>query len=211
MIVHLNGVVKKVAANAIVLDVNGVGYSVICSSRTVAEAEKHVDDVFSLLTVLNVREDAWMLFGFMSELEQFWFNRLVSVQGVGGRVAIAILSALTDDEIYGAFLAEDRNVFTRADGVGSKLAARIVSELKDKVVGKMDFSVSFFSPNSPYNHESTKSNSAVGDVISALINLGYQRSEILRALPSISPDDNPETFEVLLKKALGKLSDGRDE
>ncbi|MDR1334815.1 MAG: Holliday junction branch migration protein RuvA [Holosporaceae bacterium] len=209
MIAHLMGIVKRIAVNAIVLDVNGVGYSVICSSRTIREAEKCVDGLFSVLTVLNVREDAWTLFGFISELEQFWFRKFTSVQGVGGRVAIAILSALTDNDIYQAFLTEDKNIFTSADGVGSKLAGRIVVELKDKIVGKLSFGQDFLSGNFAPNPEGLHPEGIVGDVISALVNLGYQKPEIFRVLASISGNDAIESFDVLLKKVLNKLSSGR--
>ncbi|MCR4623664.1 MAG: Holliday junction branch migration protein RuvA [Alphaproteobacteria bacterium] len=198
MISYLKGSVEEVAENLIILDVNGVGYSLICSSRTISEAKEH-GGVVKLHTVLNVREDAWTLFGFYSNKERFWFNKLNSVQGVGGKVAISILSALSEDDIYNAFLTEDKNMFTRADGVGAKLATRIISELKDKVVGKVDL-------NMTVGTQIPQSNT-VNDVISALINLGYQKPDILRTISTIEIDNDPQ-FDTLFRQILGKLSTG---
>lgn len=199
MISYLKGTVEKISDNSIVLDVNGVGYSVLCSSKTISEAQERKGAPVCIYTVLNVREDAWTLFGFISERERFWFNTLVSVQGVGGKVAIAILSVLSDDDIYNAFLNQDKTMFTRADGVGPKLATRIVSELKDKIVGKIDINVGV--------SQISVETGVLNDVISALTNLGYQRSDIFRVMSSIQPDPDAK-FDVLLKAVLSKLSSG---
>ena len=198
MISYLKGSVEEIAENLIILDVNGVGYSLICSSRTMCEAKEH-GGIVKLHTVLNIREDAWTLFGFYSDKERFWFNKLNSVQGVGGKVAISILSALSEDDIYNAFLTEDKNMFTRADGVGAKLATRIISELKDKVVGKVEL-------NMVVGMKIPQSN-VVNDVISALMNLGYQKPDILRTISTIEIDNDPQ-FDTLLRQVLGKLSAG---
>ncbi|MDR0678052.1 MAG: Holliday junction branch migration protein RuvA [Holosporaceae bacterium] len=199
MIAYLKGTVDKVAENSIIIDVNGVGYSVICSSRTIGEARNHLDAIH-IFTVLNIREDAWILYGFISEQERFWFNVLTSVQGVGGKVALAILSSLSDDDIYNAFLTGDKNVFTRADGVGLKLATRIITELKDKIVGKIDL-------NTMGNMAKIHESSVLGDVISALSNLGYQRADIIRTVSSMQISSEMG-FDVLLKQILGKMSSG---
>jgi Holliday junction DNA helicase RuvA len=199
MIAHLKGIVEKISENSIIVDVNGVGYYVICSARTINEAKNHSDTIY-VFTVMNVREDSWTLYGFISEQERFWFNTLIAVQGVGGKVAISILSALSDDDIYNAFLTGDKDMFTRADGVGPKLATRIITELKDKIVGKIDFNPGMSAPST---HES----SVLGDVISALSNLGYQRGDILRIISSMQVDPNAN-FNTLLKQILGKISSG---
>ena len=199
MISHLKGSIEEIGDNRIVLDVNGVGYNLICSSKTISEAQ-NCGSIVKLFTVMSVREDSWTLYGFFSDKERFWFNKLNSVQGVGGKVAIAILSALTDDEIYNAFLMEDKTAFTRADGVGAKLATRIMSELKDKIVGKIDLS--------PTIVETSKVQSnVVNDVISALVNLGYEKADVLRAVATMQLEDSPQ-FETLLKQILTKLSTG---
>ncbi|MDR1361733.1 MAG: Holliday junction branch migration protein RuvA [Holosporaceae bacterium] len=199
MISHLKGMVEKVYDNIVVLDVNGVGYSLICSARTVAHAENFQNTLLHVFTVLSVREDSWNLFGFSSEMERFWFNTLISVQGVGGKAALAILSVLADDEIYAAFLAGDKLMFTRADGVGPKLASRIISELKEKIVGKIETHMPA--------QQHLVTNDVLNDVVSALVNLGYQRPDIFRVISSLQPEEGMK-FDVLLKMALSKLSSG---
>lgn len=201
MISHLKGTVEQVLDNALIIDVNGIGYKVICSSRTI-NAAGNANGIVHIFTELIVREDAWTLYGFISESERFWFDKLTSVQGVGGRVAMAILSVLSDDDIYNAFLSTDKDMFTRADGVGQKLASRIISELKEKVVGKTD--ITSFIPTVQTNV--TASNVA-NDVISALVNLGYQKSDIYRIMSPMKITDDME-FDVLLRQVLNKISSG---
>ena len=201
MISHLKGTVEKVLDNALIIDVNGVGYKVVCSSRTI-NAASNANGIVYILTELVIREDAWILYGFISESERFWFNKLTSVQGVGGRVAIAILSALSDDDIYNAFLATDKDMFTRADGVGQKLASRIISELKEKVVGKADIAV--FAPAVQAN---VAASNVANDVVSALVNLGYQKSDIYRIMSTMKIADDV-AFDVLLRQVLSKISSG---
>lgn len=201
MISHLKGTVEKVLDNALIIDVNGVGYKVVCSSRTI-NAASNANGIVYILTELVIREDAWILYGFISESERFWFNKLTSVQGVGGRVAIAILSALSDDDIYNAFLATDKDMFTRADGVGQKLASRIISELKEKVVGKAD--IAAFAPAVQTN---VAASNVVNDVVSALVNLGYQKSDIHRIMSTMKIADDI-AFDVLLRQVLSKISSG---
>lgn len=196
MIAHLNGTVEKISDSSVVLDVNGVGYSVICSTRTINNAQ--ISSRLKLYTEMVVREDSWTLYGFLSEQEKFWFNTLTSVQGVGGRVAIAILSALSDEDIYNGFLSGDKNTFTRASGVGPKLSLRIISELKDKIVGKIDVI---------QNTEISTQSTIVNDVISALINLGYQRGDIVSAISKIEGADIL-SFDDLLKLTLNKVATG---
>lgn len=201
MISHLKGTVEKILDNMLIVDVNGVGYKAICSSRTI-NAVSGASGIVHIFTELAVREDSWTLYGFISESERFWFDKLTSVQGVGGRVAIAILSTLSDDEIYNAFLTADKSAFTRADGVGQKLASRIISELKDKIIGKSD--VVAFTPAAQTNI--TTSN-VVNDVISALVNLGYQKSDIYRIMSPMKIADDIK-FDVLLRQVLSKISSG---
>lgn len=199
MISHLKGIVEKVSESSMIVDVGGVGYEVICSLRTLNIARDKIGTPMHVYTILNIREDAWVLFGFTSEQEKVWFNTLVSVPGVGGKVAMAILSALNDDDIYKAFLNSDKTMLTRADGVGPKLASRLISELKDKIVGKIDLRVLPEIKNSE--------SAVIQDVISAISNLGYQRIEILEAISKLDIK-NDENFELLFKKVLAKLSHG---
>lgn len=199
MITHLNGIVEKITDTSVVLDVNGVGYSLLCSTKTMENVRAH-SDIVRMYTVLNIREDSWILYGFHTEQERLWFNQLTSVQGVGGKVAIAILSVLSDDEMYHAFLTGDTNIFTRADGVGAKLATRIVSELKEKIIGKMEV-------NFTMQAAASAQSGVTNDVLSALSNLGYQKADILRVLSTMQIETTVE-FDVLLKRVLSKLSVG---
>ena len=196
MISHLKGTVEKISDNSLIIDVNGVGYNVICSSRTISAASS-ISGIVHLFTELIVREDSWTIYGFISEREKFWFNTLTSVQGVGGKASISILSALSDDDIYNAFLSGNKNLLTRADGIGAKLATRIISELKDKIVGKVDTSF--------VTLQKIPESSVVNDVISALTNLGYQKADICIAAASIKIEDDSK-FDVVFKKILSKLS-----
>ncbi|MDR0555448.1 MAG: Holliday junction branch migration protein RuvA [Holosporaceae bacterium] len=199
MITHLKGTVNKIAESSVVVDVNGVGYSVVCSARTLNEARNY-SGLMHIFTVLSVREDSWTLYGFISEQERFWFNTLTSVQGVGGKVAMAILSVLSDEDIYHVFLTSDKNMLTRADGVGPRLALRIITELKEKVIGKVNLNI-------PMTIPASSEPGVWSDVISALVNLGYQRADILRVISSLQMSEDAG-FDVLLKRVLTRLSSG---
>lgn len=209
MISHLKGTVEKVAENTLVMDVNGVGYKLICSARTFSNisALRGSGTPVHIFTELVVREDSWTLYGFISESERLWFGKLTSVQGVGGKAAMAVLSALSDDEIYNAFLNGDSSAFTRAEGVGPKLASRIVSELKDKIVGKMDLSKLAPTAASQGSFIDNSGSGVVDNVISALVNLGYQKSDIYRIMSSMKIADDV-VFDDLLKQVLRKVSSG---
>jgi len=132
MIARLSGILAEVSADSAVIDVAGVGYQVHCSSRTL-EAIGPTGGEVLLLTELQVREDAWTLFGFGSAIERDSFRALTSVQGVGGRVALAILTVLSPEELSRAVANQDKAMIGRANGVGPKLAARIANELQGKL------------------------------------------------------------------------------
>ncbi|NBC32628.1 MAG: Holliday junction branch migration protein RuvA, partial [Alphaproteobacteria bacterium] len=124
MIARLTGRVAEIAADSAVLDVGGVGY-LVHASRAVLERLQGADGPVTLLIETQVREDAITLYGFFDRAEREWFRLLMGVQGVGGRVALAILSVLPPEALTTAILAEDRRSLTRADGVGPKLAGRL--------------------------------------------------------------------------------------
>ncbi len=133
MIAKLRGVVDSVGEDWAVIDVAGVGYLVSCSGRTLAALQ--VGAAAALFVETQVREDRIQLFGFVEPADREWFRLLQTVQGVGGRVALGILSALGPDQLVQVIASGDRAAITRADGVGPKLAARILTELKDKAGG----------------------------------------------------------------------------
>src|SRR5215210_5979646 len=132
MIARLTGKLAETSADTAIIDVGGVGYMVHCSARAL-DAIGPVGGEVLILTELQVREDAWTLFGFGSAVERDSFRALTSVQGVGGRLALAILSILSPDELARAVAQGDKAMIGRANGVGPKLAARIANELQGKL------------------------------------------------------------------------------
>jgi len=184
MIVRLTGAVDDVGLDGVMLDVQGVGYQVMVSTRTRA-ALPGKGEVASLLTEMQIREDHWSLFGFIDRAERDWFRTLTTVQGVGGRVALAILSVLSPEQLTRAILAQDKVSLARADGVGPKLAARLVTELKDKAAahglaaGPAPTGTVMALPPLPAANDLA---GPAEDAISALVNLGYRRPDALGAV-----------------------------
>ena len=132
MIAMLTGKVDRTGEGFIIIDVNGVGYLVFCSSRTLSYLADKIGEI-SINIETHVREDHIHLYGFASEAEQSWFRLLLTVQGVGAKVCLGILSALSPDNLIQAIASQDQNLIIKAPGVGPKLAARIIAELRDKV------------------------------------------------------------------------------
>lgn len=168
MIGKLKGVVDSIGEDQIILDVQGVGYVVSCSSRTLQNLPRP-GEAATLAIETQVREDSIRLFGFLQDAERDWFRLLQGVQGVGAKVALAILSILSPDDVALAVAAQDKAMIARASGVGPKLAARIVAELKDKAPSPGAIFVA-----SPAT-EAAAASEAARDAISALCNLGYGR------------------------------------
>ena len=175
MIAKLAGVIDQIGPEAAVIDVGGVGYLAFCSTRTINRLPA-VGLPASLLIETHVREDHIHLYGFIDAAERDWFRRLTTVQGVGARLALAILSAVAPEQLGLAILAQDKAALTRADGVGARLAARIVNELRDKVGSVAAASV----PAAASPAEA--SDGPAADAVSALVNLGYRRSEAYGAV-----------------------------
>jgi len=168
MIAQLTGRIDQLAEGSCIVDVNGVGYLVHASTRTLAALPPPPAPA-RLLIETHVREDAILLYGFAEAAERDWFRLLTTVQGVGGRVALSVLSALSPRDLVSAIAAGDRASLTRAPGVGARLAVRLLTELRDKA-GAMPLSPGLAMPQ--------RSEPGVAeDAISALINLGYRRPE----------------------------------
>jgi len=179
MIAKLAGVIDQIGPEAAVIDVGGVGYLAFCSTRTINRLPA-VGLPASLLIETHVREDHIHLYGFIDAAERDWFRRLTTVQGVGARLALAILSAVAPEQLGLAILAQDKAALTRADGVGARLAARIVNELRDKVGNVAAASV----PAAASPAEA--SDGPAADAVSALVNLGYRRSEAYAAVAAVA-------------------------
>ncbi|MEO0441027.1 MAG: Holliday junction branch migration protein RuvA [Pseudomonadota bacterium] len=201
MIAKLTGTIDEVGTDNIVLDVRGVGYLVFASSRTIS-AIGGVGDGATIYTEMQVSENDMRLMGFASGSERDWFRLLISVQGVGGKVALAILSALEPGEISRAVATGDKAMVARANGVGPKLALRIVNELKDKVGGIATDSVvgaGGEAANAP------SSNSA--DAVSALLNLGFKPADANAAVAAADAEAGEgATLDALVRIALKKAA-----
>ena len=204
MIGKLKGIVDAVAENLVSLDVNGVCYEAICSSRTLG-ALPRAGEPATLFVEMIVREDFIRLYGFSTEAEKGWFNLLSTVQGVGPRVAVAILSTLTASELSSAIALQDKTMVGRASGVGPKLAQRIVSELKGKLPDTGMIDAGTLGLQAAIGDKSAKSN--IADAVSALSNLGYssqQASAAIARVVAVEGDDAPA--EKLIRLGLRELS-----
>lgn len=194
MIAKLKGWVDTLELDAVVLDVNGVGYHVLASSKTLSQLSEGQAAILFIEPL--VRQEQTQLFGFMDADERQWFRLLLNVQGVGGKVALSILSALTTEELTQAIALQDSTTVCRADGVGPKLAGRIVLELKDKAPSMSSQPLRVINGNL-----------ANQEALSALLNLGYKRAEAAQALSDIEAT-NQDT-STLIRLALQKLASTR--
>jgi Holliday junction DNA helicase RuvA len=202
MIAKLAGLVDQVEPDAAVIDVNGVGYRAFCSTRTVSRLPP-VGAPVRLLIETHVREDHIHLFGFVDAAERDWFRLLTTVQGVGARLALSILSAAAPETLELAILAQDKQPLTRAEGVGPRLAARIVNELRDKIGGVATSA----SSASAMPKEPLTSPGATADAIAALENLGVARSEAFGAVAAAARRLGGEAAaDVLIKGGLEELA-----
>jgi Holliday junction DNA helicase RuvA len=197
MIARLTGTLAETSADSAVLDVAGVGYQVLTSARTL-DAIGPVGGEVLLLTEMQVREDSMTLFGFATAGEREAFRALTSVQGVGGRVALAILSALGPDELARAVSSGDKAMIARANGVGPKLAARIANELQGKL-GAPGLAGS--------SGAALPRVGAAADAVSALGNLGFKPAEASAAVAAAQEDLGPEAeLDALVRLALRKAA-----
>src|SRR4051794_8020630 len=195
MIARLTGSLAETSADGAVIDVGGVGYQLLASARTL-DALGPIGGHVTVLTELQVREDAWTLFGFGSAAERDSFRALTSVQGVGGKVALAILSVLSPDELARAVAQDDKAMIGRASGVGPKLAARIANELQGKlgVVG--------LGGAGPAPRGGTAS-----DALSALANLGFKPADASAAVNAAQDELGPDAgLDALVRLALRKAA-----
>jgi Holliday junction DNA helicase RuvA len=198
MIAKLRGRLDSSGEDWAVVDVNGVGYLLFCATRTLA-ALPGMGEVVELAVETHVREDHIHLYGFTSTAEREMFRTLMTVQGVGAKVALSILSALSAEQVAQAIAAGDQAAFKRASGVGAKLAARLVIELKDKVpafAGAMRVVATKGKVAAPGN--------AVEEAVSALVNLGYSRMDAFGAVSRIAAGGNPP-LNVLIRDSLREL------
>lgn len=207
MIGKLKGIIDTIETNQVLLDVGGVGYVVFASPRTLS-ALPGEGEAAALLIDTHVREDHIHLYGFIDQAEQLWFRLLTTVQGVGAKVALNILGACPPEKLQIAIAAQDKAVITKADGVGPKLAVRILTELKDKA-GNLATSTSFAAKPVTQGGAPTANNSNTldQDAVSALINLGYGKADAFSAVMRVRANDNDtDNLSELIKLALKELT-----
>lgn len=223
MIAKLKGIIDNIGEDCCIIDVNGVGYLVNMSSRSLAKLKQ--GDYANLLIETVIKEDSITLFGFQSPWEKEWFNTLTKIQGVGGKVCLSILSALSPAQLSQAVAAQDKSSFLRAAGVGPKLAARLVTELKDKIVTipveYMGADLNTVSDENTNTHETPKKKtktteppveeqdttySKIEDVTSALTNLGYQKIDAYRVASEICTQNSTADLGSLIRLALKEFS-----
>lgn len=196
MIGFLTGTYLGERDNAVLIDVNGVGYLVEVTSSFLVQAPQK-GEVVSLSIETYVREDQFRLFGFFSDEERQWFKLLMGVQGVGAKVALAVLGILSPSALAESIAAQDKAAIARTPGVGPKVAQRVVQELKDKAPAPQ-----FNVPDGAVSIAS----GALDDALSALVNLGYQRNAAYMALQHLRNENADLDMQGLIKGALRELS-----
>ena len=220
MIGRLRGRVDYKAQDHFLLDVSGVGYLIFCSERTLSEIPGN-GEFTTVYTDLLVREDLLQIFGFLSQVEKEWYRLLMSVQGVGAKASLAILSALGEDGVSRAIALGDWTSVKSAKGIGPKTAQRVVNELKDKAahvmslvphkVGNQEEKVSDADiieriDDNPSINLAISNNSAQADALSALQNLGYTPSDAAAAVAKILNQSSDLSTEELIRSSLKMLS-----
>lgn len=213
MIAKLTGVIDSVSQHNAIIDVNGVGYLVAASARTLARIGSTKGTPVSLHIETIVREDAFLLYGFADPAEKEWFQILCTVQGVGPKAAQSILSAVSPEQLPLVIASQDKSVLRQADGVGEKLAVRIVTELKEKA-GKMALGAAAQQKVLDVRAKAGKKGGAVdmpqsasNDAVSALINLGYGRAEAFGAVANVVRDRGDDiALGDLIRESLKELS-----
>jgi Holliday junction DNA helicase RuvA len=179
MIGKLKGIIESYGEDNIILDVNGVGYLVHCSARTLQELPG-TGQPAALAIETHVREDQIRLFGFLTDVEREWFRLLQTVQGVGAKVALSVLSTLKPAELASAIAMRDRAMVARTPGVGPKVAERIVTELKDKAPAYADLDPAVVRLSGAVDDK--RAPAPVADAVSALVNLGYGHPQAAAAI-----------------------------
>jgi Holliday junction DNA helicase RuvA len=203
MIGRLRGAIEQVDEDSCVVDVNGVGYVVHASARTLRELSPGIEARLLVETV--VREDAILLYGFIAAAERDWFRILTTVQGVGAKVALSLLSTLAPDELASAIVAQDKASLNRAAGVGPKLAARLTTELKDKATQWGAIPGARTTPTKA--DAPSAATSANEDAISALVNLGYKRMEAFGAIARVAQRLGDDAkIDALIREGLRELA-----
>ena len=204
MIGKLKGTIDSYGEDYVILDVHGVGYQVHCSARTL-QSLPSPGEAATLSIETHVREDQIRLFGFASDVEREWFRLLQTVQGVGAKVALAVLSTLRPSDLANAIALRDKAAISRTPGVGAKVAERIVTELKDKVPAFADVDPAVVKLSG--DMDDNRAPQPVRDAISALVNLGYGPPQAAAAIAAAarSAGEGADTAQ-LIRAGLKELA-----
>ena len=206
MIASLTGILTSIGKSEIIIEVNGVGYLLNVTSKLISTLGE-IGSTLSVFTDLQIKDDKILMYGFRTVADQDFFRLLQTVQGIGPKAALSILSALTINELILAISSGDKAMISRAEGVGPKVAARVASELSEKVtnmqliLGKKDINNTFQENNTNtsknnFSNEEEQFLDVVEDSISALINLGYTRSEVFSVIMNIKRDFNLKKVDI---------------
>ncbi|MXN65392.1 Holliday junction branch migration protein RuvA [Stappia sp. GBMRC 2046] len=204
MIGKLKGTVDSYGEDHLILDVHGVGYQVYCPSRTL-QTLPGTGEAAVLFIETMVREDLIRLYGFAAEAEREWFRLLMTVQGVGAKVALGVLGVLKASEIANAIALGDKTTISRAPGVGKRVAERIISELKEKTpsLAIAESGISVLAPD----ENASSAPDSVRDAVSALVNLGYSQIQATNAVAkALASAGNGAGAETLIRQGLKELS-----
>ena len=205
MIAQLRGILSHTADTHAIIDVQGVGYLVHISGRTQGQLAAQ-DDAVTVMTEMIVREDSMTLYGFHDASERDAFRLLITVQGVGAKAAMAILSVLSPADLSSAIMSGDKAMVARADGVGPKIAQRVVNELAEKIGRFPSLGDGIaVSASGSASAEDSQVASAMGDALSALVNLGYGRSEAHAALLRVQQAGEADDLSGLIAAALREI------
>lgn len=211
MIAQLSGRLVAADLTHLVLDVQGVGYLVHATGRTLAQIGQP-GDMVTLVTELLVREDSLTLYGFKDAAEQAAFRMLQTVQGVGAKAALSILTTLAADELSRAIRAGDKAMVSRADGIGPKLAQRIINELAQKLPEALTSGsvlLGMAAAGGAGDDASEEEQKLAQDALSALVNLGYSRTEAFVAVSQTMQDEPTQDVSAIIALALKQLGTGR--
>lgn len=201
MIGKLTGILDNIESDKVILDVSGVGYIIYCSGKTLANLPS-LGQKTSFLIYMQVKEDDISLYGFIDFLEKEWFENLITVQGIGPKLALTILSSLDPAQLINAIIERSKEAFKHISGVGPKLAERIFTELSKKA----GLSAGLY-PNLIAKSElTTEINNNINDALIALTSLGYSRNEAYTVCHSISKSNPNATINELIKLALKELA-----
>jgi Holliday junction DNA helicase RuvA len=199
---RLRGTIDDVGLDGVLLDVGGLGFPVLVSNRTRA-ALPALGQPATLLVETQIREDGSTYFGFIDRAERDWFRLLTTVQGVGGKVALNILSVFDPEPLAKALASQDKTGLTRADGVGAKLALRLVTELKDRAAAWGAGIGIVAGPSTPAR---VANDGPVEDAISALVNLGYRRGDAFGAVTAARTKTGAADAATLIRAGLKELA-----